>query len=481
MVICVHLPRFELTVAAGGAQALAGHALAIAPAPGGEARVGEVSGAAEAHGVSRGMALGEALARCPRLRLVAGDPLGVAQEWGRAVRALEGIGATLELPRAGLAYFESDGLRGLHTAAAGRRPAAARRGPRPLGRRSASGGGAGAIGGTDIGGARGIGGTGGDEPVIAAARRALGRPARIGAGPTRFCALAAALEVRSRRAVIVGTEAEARRYLARRPVTLLGYRAETAALVEPLLRLGIDTLGELAAFSRDMVADRFGMAGVLARRLARGEDDPLRTRLAEERLEESLELEEAGSGPALERVLGVLVDRLLARSERRGRTLRALTLSARLVEGGTWRERVVLREALSDPVRIRLALAPRLALLPAPAALLRLEAERFGPPDGGQRALFERHRADAGAVAGAREGASPRGEGASPHGEGAPPRGGGVSLRGEGAPLRDEERLREAVAQARAAAGPDAALRAVCVDPDSRVPERRVIFAPFPG
>jgi hypothetical protein len=29
-------------------------------------------------------------------------------------------------------------------------------------------------------------------------------------------------------------------------------------------------------------------------------------------------------------------------------------------------------------------------------------------------------------------------------------------------------------------AGQDAALRAVLVDPDSRVPERRVVFAPIP-
>ncbi|HXA54220.1 MAG TPA: hypothetical protein VNV37_05030 [Solirubrobacteraceae bacterium] len=410
MVVCVHLPRFELTVAAGGAQALAGHALAIAPTPGGEARVGEVSGAAEAHGVTRGMALGEALARCPRLRLVAGDPLGVAQEWGRAARALEGIGAALELSRAGLAYFESDGLRDLHAAEG-------RRGPHPLRGRDADA----------------------DEAVIAAARRALGRPARVGAGPTRFCALAAALEVRSRRAVVVRAQEDARRYLAARPVALLGYRAQTAALVEPLARLGIETLGELAALGRDAVADRFGQAGILARRLARGEDDPLRTRLAEERLWESLELGEAGSGPALERVLGVLLDRLLARPERRGRTLRALTISARLVEGGTWREQVVLREALSDPRRMRLALAPRLAGLPAPAAHLRLEAERFGPPEGEQGVLGEQGREVRGAL------------------------------------------LRDAVAQARAAAGPEAALRAVCVDPDSRVPERRVVFTPFPG
>jgi protein ImuB len=394
MVVCVHLPRFELTVAAGGAEALAGRALAIAPAPGSEARVGEVSGAAEAFGVVRGMVLGEALARCPDLRLVAGDPLGVAREWELAARALEGIGAAPELARAGLAYFESDGLRGLH---------------------------------------------GGEEGVAAAARRALARPARVGAGPTRFCALAAALEVRSRRPALVGEGTQAWRYLASRPVALLGYRAETAALVEPLTRLGVRTLGELAALGRDAVADRFGAPGVLARRLARGEDDPLRARSVEECLEESLELWEAGSGPALERVLGVLVDRLLARPERRGRTLRTLTLSARLVEGGTWRERVALREALSDPRRMGLALVPRLALLPAPAAALCLVAERFGPPEGAQGTLLESGRV-----------------------------------------LR-RARLREAVGQVRAAAGPEAALRAVCVDPDSRVPERRVVLTPFPG
>jgi protein ImuB len=402
MVVCVYLPRFELVIAAGGPEALAGNVLAIAPLPGGEARVGEVSGAAEAFGVTTGMALGEALARCPELRLVAADPLGVAQGWEAMARALEGIGAALELARPGLAYFEADGLRGLH---------------------------------------------GDDQGVIAAARDAGrsslgGRSARVGAGPTRFCALAAALEVRSRRAGVVVDGDSARRYLASQPVDLLRFRAETGALVEPLKRLGVRTLGELdelGAAPRDALADRFGEAGVLAHRLACGEDTPLRTRRVEDRLEESLELGESSSGPALERVLGVLVDRLLARGERRGRTLRAALLSARLVGGGTWHERVVFRQALSDARRMRLALSLRLALLPAPAEALRLAVERFGPPDGEQGELLESARTARLAC------------------------------------------LREAVSQVRTVAGPEAALRALCVDPDSRVPERRVVLTPFPG
>ena len=293
--------------------------------------------------------------------------------------------------------------------------------------------------------ARGV--YGGEEETIAAARRAGrspigGRPARVGVGPTRFCALAAALAARSRHATVVD-ERRARRYLAAQPVSLLRFRAETEALVEPLSRLGVRTLGELAALARDAVADRFGAPGILAHRLAGGEDTPLRTRLAEDRLEEGMELGQSSSGAALERVLGVLVDRLLARPERRGRTLGAVTLSARLVEGGTWRERVVFRQALADGRRMCLALSLRLALLPAPAEALRLGVERFGPPDGEQHSLLESDRSN---VQQARR-----------------------------------ERLREAICQMRAVAGQDAALRALCVDLDSRVPERRVVLSTFSG
>ena len=63
---------------------------------------------------------------------------------------------------------------------------------------------------------------------------------------------------------------------------------------------------------------------LLAHGLARGEDTPLRPRVPGELLEETLELEESASGAQLERALEMLVDRLLARGERRGRTLRVV-------------------------------------------------------------------------------------------------------------------------------------------------------------
>jgi impB/mucB/samB family protein len=396
LIACVLLPRFELAVAAGGRAALLGAPAALAPEPGREQLVGQVSAAAEAFGVRSGMRLGEALARCPTLALIPPDPAGVADAWERALVALEGIGAAVEPERPGLACFDAAALRALH---------------------------------------------GGLEGTIAAARRALPGPARIGAGPTRFCAVAAAARARARRAEVVpGSGAPAARaYLAGLPVGLLRARGQLADLPEPLERLGISTLGELAALPRAAVADRFGRAGLIAHDLACGHDGPLVPRVPGERLAESLELPEAVSGPQLERALDLLIGRLLARRERRGRTLRAAVLSAVLVEGGTWRERAVFREALADPARMRLVLQPRLSLLPAPAESLRLAVERFGPPAADQRPLLE-----------------------------------------DAAAARDA-RLREAVRQARAAAGADAALRVLPVDPGSRVPERRAVLAPYPG
>src|SRR3954447_23509917 len=375
--------------ARSGAPARAARPRGLARRPGGRPAAGEASHAAGAFGIHPGMRLGEALARCPRLALVPPDPVGVADGWERVVASLEAIGAAVEPARPGLAYFDARAIRRLHG--------------------------------------------GSLDGIVAAVRGALRRPVRIGAGPSRFCALAAAARARSRRAAIArGPEA-----LPPEPVALLRFRDETAALPDALERLGIRTLGELAALPRAAVSDRFGPLGLLAHDLARGRDTPLRPRRPGETLEEALELEESASGEQLGRALELLVDRLLARRERDGRTLRAVALSAALVEGGTWRERAVSREPLADPVRMRLVLGARLALLPAPAEALRLAVERFGPPHARGRALF-----DDGAV-------------------------------------QRRARLREAIRQVRAVAGPEGALRVLAVDPDSRVPERRAVLTPF--
>jgi protein ImuB len=407
IVVCVLLPRFALTVAAGDRAELLRVPAALAPevgvgGAGPKGVVGEVSLAAEAFGVHPGMRLGEALARCPRLTLVPPDPAGVADAWERLLVRLESIGAAVEPERPGLVCFDARGLLKLY--------------------------GAGVVGDRER-----------IERVLGAARRALGVPARYGVAPSRFAAVAAATRARARRpAIVIGGPKEASAFLAELPVALLRARPALSELPEAFERLGIRTLGELVALSPDALADRFGAAGLLARELAGGGDGALRPRPASEFLRESLSLPEAASGIQLEHALGLLIDRLLARRERRGRTLRTVALSAVLVEqGGTWRRQVVFREALADPVRMRLALVPHLSLMPAPAQELRLAIESFGPPASDQRALLE-----------------------------------------DPATAR-AARLREAIRQAREAAGSEAALRILEVDPDSRFPERRAVLTPF--
>jgi protein ImuB len=345
-----------------------------------------------------GMRLGEALSRCPELALIPPDPDRAETSWEEALRRLEGIGAEVESERAGEAFFEASGLTGLW---------------------------------------------GGIEGVLRRARDELGDSTRLGVGPGRFCAYVAA---RSGAIVPEGAGAE---FLDPRSVSLLCGRlesAQTAAaktavesaddLPNELERLGISTLGQLAGLPRDAVADRFGRLGLRARRLARGKDEPLRPRAVREAIAVELELPEAVSGQQLERALELLISRLLAHCERRGRTLRALRLSARLAAGGGWRREIALRRASAERARLADALLPHLSQLPAPAATLRLEAVSLGPETGEQMTL------------------------SSPEQE-------------------RRRRISEAVRQTRSAAGADAVLRVLEVDPESRVPERREVLMPW--
>jgi protein ImuB len=228
-------------------------------------------------------------------------------------------------------------------------------------------------------------------------------------------------------------------------VAVLGDRVglperEAANLVETLRRLGIRTLGELAALPRDRVADRFGPPGLRALRLARGEDELLvvERRGSWEELSEELELPEGAAGERLERSLELLVDRLLARPERKQRLLPALRLGARLGDGESWSVEQGLGRPTASARVLRTVLAPRLAELPAPAVALRLRAVGLGARAAAQLEL------------------SAPGEGSRRH------------------------RLAAALREVRAAQGPDALLKVLPVERASRLPERRAFLTPYP-
>jgi protein ImuB len=215
---------------------------------------------------------------------------------------------------------------------------------------------------------------------------------------------------------------------------------EAGSLVETLRRLGIGMLRELAALSPAHVADRFGPPGLLALRLARGEDELLVPSVhgAWEELVEEIELPEGTAGSQLERALELLVDRLLAAPRRTGRTLLGLRLGAVLGDGGSWSVAQGLGRPTASARALRAVLLPRLEELPAPAVLLRLRATGLGARATEQLEL---------------------------------------SLRGDES---RRHRLLAALREVRATQGADSLLKVLPVDGSSRVPERRALLTPYP-
>jgi hypothetical protein len=235
-------------------------------------------------------------------------------------------------------------------------------------------------------------------------------------------------------------------FLSDLPIAVLSDRLglperEAGNLIETLRRLGIDTLGELAALSPDHVGDRFGPAGLRALRLARGEDELLVCAIhgAWDELVEEIELPEGTAGSRLERALELLVDRLLAAPGRKGRTLLGIRLGARLGDGGSWSVAQGLGRPTASARALRGVLLPRLEELPAPAVSLQLRAVRLG-----ERAAEQLE----------------------------------LTVRGD---EHRRRRLAAALREVRAAQGADSLLKVLPVDAASRVPERRALLTPFPA
>jgi protein ImuB len=391
MIACFLIPGFELRAALRERPGLALRPAALGPAAGEEPVLGPVTAAAEDAGVQPGMRLGEALSLCPDLVLVEQDPATAEDEWEKLLKRLEDSGFAVESAAPGCVYFDSRGVERLY---------------------------------------------GGVEPALKRALAAVGPAwdARIGAADRRFAALAAANVARSGQVLIV-SDRKTREFLAPLPLTLLPVEAERR---EELEELGVRKLGQLAGLPGAAVAERLGPDGRRAWSLARGEQrGKVRARKVATELVETLEFPEAVANElTLRRALGVLLDRLLARSERGDRAIRKLALSAKLVGGGSWRRTVTLRDATAARDRLRSALGPKLAELPAPATRLSLEVIELAASVGSQLELVQPE---------------------------------GVELR---------EHLSEGLKQVRAGAGSGAVCSVVEVAPWSRIPEQRALLVP---
>jgi len=391
MIACVIIPGFELRAALRARPGLTTKPAALSPEAGAEPLLGSVTKAAEAAGVRPGMRLGEALATCPGLFLVEPDPAAAEQAWEAILRRLEEAGFAVDPEEPGCLLFETRGVERLY-------------------------------GGLD-----------------AALRRALAAVGsswdpRVGAAARRFSALAAASVARPGQVLIVSDE-RAGEFLAPLPLSLLPLDSNRRAELE---ELGVRRVGEFAQLPSASVSERFGPAGREAWGLAKGGPaGRIRGRRAVVEVVEALEFPEAvGNELTLRRALSALLDRVLAQPERRERFVRKAALSARLVGGGSWQRTATLREPTGERDRLKAALAPKLAELPAPVLELRLELSELTESTGEQLELVQ----------------------------------------AAGAGLQD--RLKDGLRQVRASTGSGSVSNVVEVAPWSRIPEARAIFVP---
>ncbi len=391
MIASIAIPGFELRAALRARPRLALQPAALAPAAGEEPLLGPVTAAAEALGVRPGMRMGEALATCPDLVLVDQDPAGAEQAWEEILRSLEDAGFAVDPAGLGCVYFETRGVERLY---------------------------------------------GGLEPALERALAAVGTAwdPRAGAAGRRFAALAAANVARPGQILIVSDERTSE-FLAPLPLELVPLELRRR---QELRELGVRRLGELAGLPGGAVAERLGPDGRRAWSLARGgAAAKVRGRRPPAELVESLEFPEAvGNELTLRRAFASLLERILARPERERRFVRKAAVAARLATGGSWRRTATLRDPTADPDRLRAALAPKLAELPAPVIELRLELVELTEEEGRQLEL----------------------------------------LPAAGAEL--DTRLRDGLRQVRASTGSGSVCTVVEVAPWSRIPEARALFVP---
>jgi protein ImuB len=321
-------------------------------------RVVACSPAARDEGVQPGLRRREAQTRCPDLELLAHDPARDAGAFEPVLVAVEALTPWVEVLRPGECAFPARGAARHH----GGEPALA-------------------------------------AAVTAAVRAALGGPppsCRVGIAEGTF---AAGLAARHQAIVPPGGS---RGFLAPFPVSTL----ERPDLADLLVRLGLGTLGDLAALPRAGLAARFGPEGSRAHRLASGLDEwPRAARHPPPDLRVVAELD-----PPAERVdvaafaAKALADELAARLERLGLACTRLRVEAETEHGETltriWRHDAGGGRAAAMAERVRWQLDGWLAAPPASRPTGGLTRLALAPdevvPDRGRQLGFWGEQTEAG-------------------------------------------------------------------------------------
>lgn len=340
-IACLVIPHFALRVALLERPELDGAPLVLGPAQGGRPIVLDATPEAAGHGVRSGLGVREAVALCPEAIVLTPHPVRENAAAERIVAGLEELSPAVAIDPALPGCYTID-LTGLER----------RLGP----------------------------------PHVAAERLLATVPAilrpRAGVAANPFTARVAAHRAAPGTVQDVPCGAE-RTFLAAAPVSLLPLPADKQRRLE---RLGLRTLGDLAALPPAAVQARFGAEGRRAWELARGNDpSSVQPRSQPETVSESLTL----PAPAVSReTLLIAITRLVLRAFDRAalgnRHVRQARLRASLEGGQSWEQVATLREP-GGQKRLIEALGYRVQALTLPGPVEALTLELSGLIDATSR------------------------------------------------------------------------------------------------
>lgn len=332
LIAFVSIPRFPCAVETRRNPRLADQPLIVGDAEQPK-RVLDCSFEAGRRLVRHGMTVRKALGLCPEATVVPPDPVLYRALWEAILSALDDISPEIEDEEMGRAYLNVTGLQ-LHY-----------RDEAYLCQR-----------------------------IVSAIKQASGLDAAIGLAAGKFPASTAGTITPpgQSRIVLTGTEAE---YLAPLTTDLLPLDPE---IIFRLHLLGLEQIGDIAAFSAPELQSQFGSEGKRLWQLANGiDEEPLRPRKRSETLQAAVSLEAPIAGiDAMIAIARQLLSRL--RPPLKGRAARELTLQAELSSGRSWERRIVLHEPVSEDERLAFLLRSALTNFPPPQAIQSLALHLSG-------------------------------------------------------------------------------------------------------
>jgi len=395
-VACVYLEHFAVALEARESPALLCRPLIIGGFPGERKPVFACSAEAARMGIVAGMPLRQAHHICPDALFIPLDKNKYICAFDEILDILERLSPTVEPDGLGKAFLDVSGLEGL---------------------------------------------IGPDKDIARRVRTGVSNRThlspRVAIASNKFVAELAANLASSPNPSVIG-KGDEKAFLSSLPASLLPVSEDTKRRLD---LLGLRTIGQIASLTLDALSSQFGEEGVLAHRLANGNDSrPLMPRTKPVILEQELRSDNPlDTVESLLAAMDKLLGKLLPALRNRNQVCGEIRICLHLDGISAWHERLTLKEPTDSKAEIMSFLKHRLEALQLPAAVtgISLGLAHLGAESAKQSPLLSEERA------------------------------------------KQREQLKRVTKRLQARFGKNPLKKVIEVDPASRIPERRCILTDF--